>query len=97
MSTVTLTHTQPAAAAKTIQASAVDAGVHDPSASLPFNLSTLKAAIPAHCLVKNVWTSLSYLVRDFAVLGALYAVYPLVNRYGDAWGLCKFVWYVHTT
>ena len=94
MSTVTLV-TQTKAVAKTSQPSLPSAGVHDPSASLPFNLSTLKAAIPAHCLVKNVWTSLYYLVRDFAFLGALYAVYPLVNRYGDAWGMLKFVWYVH--
>jgi omega-3 fatty acid desaturase (delta-15 desaturase) len=67
--------------------------VVDPSADLPFNLSTLKAAIPAHCFVKSTWTGLYYLARDFAFIGACYAAYPLVNKYGDAFGLAKFAWW----
>lgn len=97
MSTVTLTQTAPAKAAACSVDPKANAGVVDPSTDLPFNLTSLKAAIPAHCFVKNVWTSLWYLVRDFAFLAALYAVYPIVNRYGDALGLLKFVWSVNTT
>jgi len=66
---------------------------HDPSANLPFNLATLKAAIPAHCFEKNVWTSIYYFLRDFAFIGILYAIYPIINTYGDTFGLAKFAWW----
>jgi len=67
--------------------------VVDPSANLPFNLATLKAAIPAHCFEKSLAWSLFYLARDFAILALLYAAYPLVCRHGDAFGLLKFAWW----
>jgi hypothetical protein len=86
-----MTQTAAAAAGTTTTTNAPQSdAVHDPSANLPFNLSTLKAAIPAHCFEKNVWTSIYYLVRDFVFIGALYAIYPLVCKYGDAFGLAKF-------
>lgn len=63
----------------------------DPLASLPFNLASLKASIPAHCFEKNLWTSIYYLIRDFAFIACMYALYPYVNKYGDAFGLMKFL------
>nr|BAJ94071.1 predicted protein [Hordeum vulgare subsp. vulgare] len=89
MSTATIV--QQRTAAKT--SASADASVHDPSAHLPFNLATLKAAIPAHCFEKHLWTSIYYLARDFAIIAALYALYPAVCRYGDALGLLKFAWW----
>jgi omega-3 fatty acid desaturase (delta-15 desaturase) len=65
----------------------------DPSSNLPFNLASLKSSIPAHCFEKNVWTSFYYLVRDFAFIGIMYALYPMVNKYGDAFGVMKFLWW----
>ncbi|KAL2938858.1 Omega-3 fatty acid desaturase chloroplastic, partial [Bienertia sinuspersici] len=42
-------------------------GEFDPGYS-PFKLSDIKNAIPKHCWVKNPWRSMSYVVRDVAVV-----------------------------
>jgi len=62
----------------------------------PFTLDTLRKAIPAHCLEKNVWTSIYYMLRDFAFIGLMYAIYPYINANGGAYnpyGLTKFLWW----
>ena len=43
-----------------------------PPEPLPFNLSDVRAAVPAHCFKRNLWHSLFYLALDLmqiAILG----------------------------
>jgi len=60
--------------------------------TLPFNLQTLKAAIPSHCFEKSTAWGLFYLFRDFAFLGCCYLLYPHLSSIstwlagsGDLW------------
>ncbi|XP_027090211.1 omega-3 fatty acid desaturase, endoplasmic reticulum-like [Coffea arabica] len=46
----------------------------DPSASPPFKIADIRAAIPEHCWVKNPWRSLSYVARDLVVVVGLIAL-----------------------
>ena len=55
----------------------------DASARPPFTLSDIRAAIPKHCWEKNSWKSVSYMLRDVAIVfglaaGAVYASNPFV-------------------
>lgn len=62
----------------------------------PFTLTSLRESIPKHCFEKNLWTSIYYMLRDFAFIGACYAVYPYINAAGGAYnpyGLTKFLWW----
>ncbi|CAN6581459.1 unnamed protein product [Malus baccata var. baccata] len=56
----------------------------DPGAPPPFKLADVKAAIPKHCWVKDPWRSMSYVVRDVAVVFGLAAAAVYVNKW--------FVW-----
>jgi len=87
----TQTHT----AQKQTAAPAV-AGVKASEPTLPFTLTTLRDAVPAHCFVKNTWTSIYYMLRDFAFIAACYAVYPYINANDGAYnpyGITKFIWW----
>jgi len=53
----------------------------DPGAPPPFNLADIRAAIPKHCWVKNPWKSLSYVVRDIAIVFALAAGAAYLNNW----------------
>lgn len=61
--------------------------------SLPFTLQDLKNAIPDHCFNPSLPRSLAYLVWDFAVVGALYA---LAIRF-DSWLFMPIFWLVQGT
>ncbi|KAL5995569.1 hypothetical protein ACLOJK_025633 [Asimina triloba] len=56
----------------------------DPSAPPPFSLGEIRAAIPKHLWAKNPWRSMSYVVRDVAVVFVLAAAAAHVNNW--------FVW-----
>ena len=47
----------------------------------PFTLADIKAAIPAHCFVKDAWRSMAYLARDVAVVFGLAAGAYAVNSW----------------
>lgn len=53
----------------------------DPGAPPPFKLADIRAAIPKHCWVKNPWRSMSYVVRDIAVVFGLAAAAAYVNSW----------------
>ena len=53
----------------------------DPGAPPPFNLADIRAAIPKHCWVKNPWKSMSYVVRDVAIVFALAAGAAYLNNW----------------
>ncbi|KAL8539186.1 hypothetical protein ACS0TY_000984 [Phlomoides rotata] len=65
----------------------------DPGAPPPFNLSDIRAAIPKHCWVKNPWKSMSYVVRDVAVVFGLAAVAAYFNN----WALWPLYWVAQGT
>lgn len=46
----------------------------DPSAPPPFRIGEIRAAIPAHCWVKDPWRSMSYVARDIFVVTGLVAL-----------------------
>ncbi|KAE8711657.1 Omega-3 fatty acid desaturase [Hibiscus syriacus] len=53
----------------------------DPGAPPPFNLADIRAAIPKHCWVKDPLKSMSYVVRDVAVVFGLAAAAVFVNNW----------------
>lgn len=53
----------------------------DPGAPPPFKLSDIRAAIPKHCWVKDPWKSMSYVVRDVAVVFGLAAAAAYLNNW----------------
>lgn len=53
----------------------------DPGAPPPFKLADIRAAIPKHCWVKDPWKSMSYVVRDVAVVLGLAAAAVYVNNW----------------
>ncbi|KAK4489274.1 hypothetical protein RD792_005071 [Penstemon davidsonii] len=65
----------------------------DPGAPPPFKLSDIKAAIPKHCWVKNPWKSMSYVVRDVAVVFGLAAV----AAYFNSWVVWPLYWFAQGT
>ncbi|CAN6710051.1 unnamed protein product [Malus baccata var. baccata] len=58
-----------------------DGGGFDPGAPPPFNLGDIRAAIPKHCWVKDPWRSMSYVVRDVAVVFGMAAVAAYFNNW----------------
>ena len=77
MSTITTTQVQ------TAQSSIPDVSCDVPAGEvpLPFTLQSLRAAIPAECFVKDTWRSIGYFIRDWAIIGALYALYPIITAH----------------
>jgi hypothetical protein len=57
---------------------------------VPFTLSDLRAAIPPQCLVKDTWRSIGYMLRDFAFIAIMYAIYPYINAHDGAYNPCQF-------
>ncbi|XVF76833.1 hypothetical protein PTKIN_Ptkin13bG0298600 [Pterospermum kingtungense] len=53
----------------------------DPGAPPPFILADIRAAIPKHCWVKDPWKSMSYVVRDVAVVFGLAAAAAYLNNW----------------
>lgn len=56
-------------------------GEFDPGAPPPFKLADIRAAIPKHCWVKDPWRSMSYVVRDVAVVLGLAAAAAYLNNW----------------
>lgn len=56
-------------------------GRFDPGAPPPFKLADIRAAIPKHCWVKDPWRSMSYVVRDVAVVFGLAAAAAHLNNW----------------
>ncbi|KAL8516370.1 hypothetical protein ACS0TY_014864 [Phlomoides rotata] len=65
----------------------------DPAAPPPFRIADIRAAIPAHCWVKNPWRSFSYVVWDVAAVAALLAA----AAYVDNWAFWPVYWIVQGT
>ncbi|KAK9821935.1 hypothetical protein WJX81_004592 [Elliptochloris bilobata] len=72
---------------------AVDESGKGLAAPPPFTLSDIKAAIPAHCFVKDTWRSMAYLARDVAVVFGLAAGAYAVN----SWLLWPLYWLAQGT
>lgn len=53
----------------------------DPGAVPPFKLSDIRAAIPKHCWVKDPLKSMTYVVRDVAVVLGLAVAAAYVNNW----------------
>ncbi|XP_072982329.1 omega-3 fatty acid desaturase, chloroplastic-like [Typha latifolia] len=53
----------------------------DPGMPPPFGLAEIRAAIPKHCWVKNPWKSMSFVVRDVAVVVGLAAAAAYINSW----------------
>ncbi|KAF7816112.1 omega-3 fatty acid desaturase, endoplasmic reticulum-like [Senna tora] len=67
--------------------------IFDPSAPPPFKIAEIRAAIPAHCWVKNPWRSLSYALRDVFVVFFLLAS---AIRF-DSWFFWPLYWALQGT
>lgn len=65
----------------------------DPAAPPPFKLSDIKAAIPKHCWVKDPWRSMSYVVRDVAVVFGMAAA----AAYFNSWLVWPLYWFAQST
>ncbi|KAI7727167.1 hypothetical protein M8C21_031465 [Ambrosia artemisiifolia] len=59
----------------------------DPSTPPPFKVSDIRAAIPAHCWVKNPWRSLSYVLRDILVISSLVGIALFFKNSSWVWPL----------
>jgi len=70
-----------------------EGGFFDPGAPPPFQLSDIRAAIPKHCWVKNPWISMSYVVRDVAVVFGLAAIAAYFNN----WVVWPLYWFAQGT
>ncbi|CAI9761872.1 unnamed protein product [Fraxinus pennsylvanica] len=56
-------------------------GEFDYGAPPPFKLADIRAAIPKHCWVKDPWRSMSYVVRDVAIVLGLAAGAAYLNNW----------------
>lgn len=65
----------------------------DPGAVPPFKLTDIRAAIPKHCWVKDPWRSMSYVVRDVALVLGLAAVAGCLN----SWVVWPLYWAAQST
>lgn len=70
-----------------------DGSDFDHGAPPPFNLSDIRAAIPKHLWVKDPWRSMSYVVRDVAVVLGLAAVAAYFNN----WVVWPLYWFAQGT
>lgn len=70
-----------------------DDGEFDPGAPPPFRLADVRAAIPNHCWVRDPWRSMSYVVRDVAVVFGLAAVAAHFNN----WLVWPLYWFAQGT
>ncbi|KAA8534064.1 hypothetical protein F0562_031743 [Nyssa sinensis] len=70
-----------------------DGGEFNPGAPPPFRLAEIRAAIPKHCWVKNPWRSMSYVVRDVAVVFGLAAAAAYFNN----WAVWPLYWFAQGT
>ncbi|KAD3338501.1 hypothetical protein R6Q59_026732 [Mikania micrantha] len=73
---------------KNLQQASVKNETHeqfDPSAPPPFKVADIRAAIPAHCWVKNPWKSLSYVLRDILVISTLVAIAVFFKNSSWVW------------
>ncbi|XP_042451093.1 fatty acid desaturase DES3-like [Zingiber officinale] len=64
-------------------------GDSDPAKPPPFRISDVRAAIPGHCWVKDPWRSMSYVLRDAAVIAAL----ANCAVYLDSWAFWPLYWF----
>ncbi|MFS7977014.1 putative fatty acid desaturase domain-containing protein [Helianthus anomalus] len=55
--------------------------IFDAGAPPPFKLADIRAAIPKHCWVKDPWRSMSYVVRDVAIVLGLAAAAASLNNW----------------
>jgi len=69
---------------------AASSAVPPAAEKVPFTLSDLRAAIPPQCLVKDTWRSIGYMLRDFAFIAIMYAIYPYINAHDGAYNPCQF-------
>ncbi|KAI3461663.1 hypothetical protein Pfo_018326 [Paulownia fortunei] len=77
------------------RAAAAEAGADrfDPAAPPPFRIADIRAAIPAHCWVKDPWRSCYYVVWDVvAVVGLLAAAV-----YFNSWVFWPVYWFAQGT
>lgn len=65
----------------------------DPGAPPPFRLAEIRAAIPKHCWMKDPWRSMSYVVRDVAVVFGLAAAAAYFNH----WAVWPLYWFAQGT
>lgn len=70
-----------------------EAEFFDPAAPPPFKLSDIRDAIPQHCWVKDPWRSMSYVVRDVAVVFGLASV----TAYLNSWAVWPLYWFAQGT
>ena len=95
-STRTVTQEKAAAAAPLASKQSSPSSPPSVEVPLPFTLTSLREAIPKKCFDRNVWTSVYYMLRDFAFIAACYFVYPYINaaegKY-NPYGLTKFMWW----
>ncbi|CAA6654756.1 unnamed protein product [Spirodela intermedia] len=63
-------------------------GEFDPGMPPPFGLAEIRAAIPKHCWVKDPWRSMSYVVRDVAIVLGLAAT----AAYFNSWIVWPLYW-----
>ena len=77
----------------TLQPSAKDCSESEEPIEQPFTLQELKAAIPPHCFQSSVWRSLSYFMRDVAIISGLYAIAHTL----DSWFFWPVFWLIQGT
>ncbi|KAH9296852.1 hypothetical protein KI387_028534, partial [Taxus chinensis] len=65
----------------------------DPSATPPFTIGDIRAAIPNHCWVKSSWRSMAYFARDVVVVMILAAL----AVYFKSWVVWPFYWFAQGT
>lgn len=65
----------------------------NPGAPPPFKLADIKNAIPKHCWVKNPWRSMSYVVRDVAIVFGL----AVTAAYFNNWIVWPLYWIAQGT
>lgn len=76
-----------------VKTNEADTEEFDPGAPPPFKLSDIRDAIPKHCWVKDPWRSMSYVVRDVAVVLGLAATAAYFNN----WFFWPLYWAVQGT
>ncbi|XP_039064754.1 omega-3 fatty acid desaturase, chloroplastic-like [Hibiscus syriacus] len=69
-----------------------DDGGFDRAVPLLFNLTDIRAVIPKHCWVKDLWRSMSYVLRDVVVFGL-----SVVTSYFNNLLVCPLYWVAQGT